>query len=118
MDNNNSTKDKYVDVNINELARLIKTWGWSKNFIMPKSIVGRDGEKMLARLMLVVSEASEAAEAVRMGDLNSFQEELADILIRVLHICGVLGIDIQAVVASKMVINELRPIHHGKAINT
>lgn len=69
---------------------------------------------MLGKLMLVTTEVAEAAEATRKGDRENFEEELADIIIRVLDICGTMGIDIELSVAEKMAINENRPRLHGK----
>ena len=67
----------------------------------------------LARLMLIVTEATEAAEAIVMdeGDLG---EELADILIRVGDFAQESGQDLQAAVEVKMEANKLRPYKHGK----
>lgn len=73
-----------------------------------------DGDLMLGKLMLVTTEVSEAAEAVRLGDRANFEEEVADAVIRLLDICGRCGIDIQAAIADKMAINEERPVRHGK----
>jgi NTP pyrophosphatase (non-canonical NTP hydrolase) len=39
--------------------------------------------------------------------------ELADVIIRVLDMCGALGIDIAAALADKMAFNETRPYRHG-----
>jgi len=39
--------------------------------------------------------------------------ELADIIIRVLDICGAYGVDIDAAVESKMEFNETREVRHG-----
>lgn len=94
------------------------------------------------KLMLIVSELGEAMEAYRhidpkflailmetpeqarmelpegledsVGRLANFQEELADVLIRLLDLMHALGIDIEATTANKMAINELRPHRHGK----
>jgi len=67
----------------------------------------------LAKLMLVVSEAGEAAEAVRKGDLANLTEELADMLIRLFGMCAALGIDIEAAVQEKHEFNKARPHKHG-----
>ena len=39
--------------------------------------------------------------------------ELADVLIRVLHMCAFFGIDIEAAIADKMAFNETRPHRNG-----
>src|SRR5690606_31764717 len=47
------------------------------------------------RLMLIVSELSEALEALRHEDKESFAEELADVAIRLADLCGGLNIDLE-----------------------
>ncbi len=70
----------------------------------------------LSKLMLIVTEVAEAAEAVRAGEnkVENLKEELADILIRVFDLAGALGIDLDEAVERKMAENELRPYMHGK----
>jgi NTP pyrophosphatase (non-canonical NTP hydrolase) len=70
--------------------------------------------QMLGKLMLVVSEVAEAAEAVRANNLPYFEEEIADTLIRLFDICGTMEIDISRVIAKKMEINKARQTRHGK----
>ncbi len=70
---------------------------------------------MLSKLMLVVSELSEAAECVRDNNFEEdFAEELADAVIRIFDICGTLNIDLEHAITIKMIKNELRPIKHGR----
>ena len=76
-------------------------------------------------LCLVHSEVSEALEDYRTGcgmtDTSStsrgkpcgIPSELADIIIRVLDICGLYGIDIESAVRAKMAYNATRPHRHG-----
>jgi hypothetical protein len=73
-----------------------------------------DGDLMLGKLMLVVTEISEAAEAVRKNDLANFGEEIADAYIRLSEIVGTMEIDIQSIIEAKMDKNESRPFKHGK----
>lgn len=74
----------------------------------------------LEKLCLVHSEVSEATEVVKgqYGDpvarLNDFGEELADIIIRVLHLTSSLGIDIEEELRVKVAKNSARPFKHGK----
>lgn len=65
------------------------------------------------KLALVHTEVSEAIEADRKGDDENFGEEIADIFIRLGDLCGMKGIDIESIVASKMAYNESRPYLHG-----
>lgn len=46
---------------------------------------------------------------------NTFEDELADVLIRVLDLCAYKNIDIESHVKAKMRYNSLRPHKHGKA---
>ena len=95
-------------------------------------------------LMLIVSELSEAMEAdrnlkysklpniERLSALvknddplfkttfeerikDTFEDELADVVIRVMDLCGGYGIDIESHVRLKMAYNALRPRLHGKS---
>ncbi len=45
---------------------------------------------------------------------NSFQDEMADIIIRVLDMCAFKDIDIEKHIELKMKYNSLRPVKHGK----
>jgi len=78
------------------------------------------------KLMLVVTELSEAMEAYRhwlvdqhneeLGPkrVANFREELADAMIRLLDLTHSLGIDIGNEIRAKMEVNEARPERHGK----
>lgn len=65
-------------------------------------------------LMLVVTELAEAMEGYRHNDKDNFREELADTFIRLLDLCGGLGIDIEGEIAKKSETNKKRPYKHGK----
>jgi len=80
---------------------------------MPKN-PSNPSEAMIGKLMLVVTEVAEAAEAVRHEDWDNFVEEIADTFIRLLDITGSQGIDIKLEIDKKMRINEGREIRHGK----
>lgn len=87
------------------------------------------------RLALIHSELSEALEADRKDHRadpsllhsssltaaefeskvkNTFEDELADVLIRVFDLCGWLGIDIQRHLELKMRYNAMREFKHGR----
>lgn len=106
---------------MNEMAEYIRSWRESKGFHTPGSIdsdpqteLVSDGDMMLGKLMLVVTELSEAAEAVRHEDIQNFEEEVADTFIRLLDICATVEIDIERAIMTKMAINEGRKHLHGK----
>lgn len=121
---------------LNELAKKIHENAKNKGF--------HEGKKNLGEMLcLVHSEVSEALEADRKNNYflnsiwdikqinntpsdeffksdyksfvkDSFEAELADIIIRVLDICAMLNIDIDSFVKANMRNNTLREIKHGK----
>jgi len=111
---------------LNTLADAISVWREAKGFHTPHDIAGpisgrhlesgriTNADLMLSKLMLVTTEVSEAAEAVRRGDRENFAEELADAVIRILDIAGTANIDLAQVLAGVMVRNLNRPTRHGK----
>jgi len=122
---------------LNESARIIHQQNKEKGFWDNERYVGE-------LLMLVVCELSEAMEAHRKGkfanwsafseglqannlksgedfsDLflehikDSFEDEIADSIIRLLDLCSGLDIDIETQIRSKVVFNRDRPRLHGK----
>jgi NTP pyrophosphatase (non-canonical NTP hydrolase) len=92
---------------LNELAKEIKAWRVRKGF-------KTNWNNMPEKLMLTVTELSEAMEAYRHDDRKNFAEEVADTFIRLLDICGSIGLDIESEIKNKMAINEKRPFKHGK----
>lgn len=86
-------------------------------------------EMISAKLMLIVSELGEALEALRKGNLtkninnftnfeteikDTFEDEIADTIIRLLDLCGLLQIDIEKHIIAKMEYNKTRERLHGK----
>lgn len=110
---------------IRELQRKIGEWavrkGWTATY-----------EETPTKLMLMVSELSEALEEFRKGvpadavyisvDSRGTEKpegigiELADCIIRILHYADDAGIDMEDLVMRKMAYNELRPHRHGDKI--
>lgn len=66
------------------------------------------------KLALIHSEVSEALEALRKGDTENFEEEVADIAIRVFDLAGGLNIDLEKIISEKSAKNKKRPRKHGK----
>jgi NTP pyrophosphatase (non-canonical NTP hydrolase) len=65
-------------------------------------------------IALIHSELSEALEYDRIGNSAGVAEELADVVIRVGDLCGLLNIDLESEIKKKMKINFERPRLHGK----
>ena len=65
-------------------------------------------------LMLILTELSETMESWRDNNISQFSEEIADTFIRLAHLCGDLGINIEPYIRNKMKENKKRPFHHGR----
>lgn len=97
----------------------------------------KEGKELGTCLMLIVSELGEALEADRKGrhadicnldqylwngnddqfkqDIkDTFEDEIADVFIRLFDLCGYLDIDIQRFISAKMRYNAGREPLHGK----
>ena len=113
---------------MNELAKKIHENAVRHGFYDNKRETG-------TLLMLCVSELSEALEADRKGKhallvdainednfkedfetciKDSFEDELADTIIRILDLCGYYNIDIDEHIRLKMKYNQMRENKHGK----
>lgn len=78
------------------------------------------------KLCLIHSEVSEALEDFRDGKMQNeitetgkpegFPVELADAVIRILDLCGHLGIDLEKEILRKMAYNKTRPYRHGNKL--
>lgn len=70
---------------------------------------------IVTRLMLIVSEVSEALEELRKNEeVENFGEELADIVIRTCDLAGGVGIDLEKEIIKKIEKNKARGYKHGK----
>ncbi len=92
---------------LSELAQTCHSIAKEKGFWEKERNIGE-------ALMLVVTELAEAMEAHRHQDEANFKEELADTFIRLLDLCGGLGIDIEKEISEKCEVNKNRPYKHGK----
>lgn len=80
----------------------------------PEAINDKAKVRFLSTHMaLVHSEVSEATEAIRHRDRENFDEELADVVIRVASIAHGLGTDLEAAIVAKLAKNRTRGLHHG-----
>lgn len=74
---------------------------WDDKFFIP------------TKLMLVVTEISEAIEGFRKHDRENFNEEIADTFIRLLDLCSGMGININKEIDKKLDVLEQRTFRHG-----
>lgn len=133
---------------LNELAKRCFESAKEKGFEPMKE--GNEDFHIPRDIMLIVSELSEALEALRCGyrviepeDVSNFfnqyrkgnrkreelsqmeiaffqarikdtfEDEIADTFIRLLHLCGMLGINIEQHIELKLLFNKARPRLHG-----
>ena len=93
-------------ITLKQLQELVMKQAAEKGFgIRPEEI------HVAEKIALIHSEISEAFEAYRHKNLHGkdgFAEELGDAVQRILHLCGVLGIDIEAEVLKKLDVNASR----------
>lgn len=80
-------------------------------------------DRVILRHMLIITEVAELTEAIRKPELSNHipshtleEEEVADILIRVLDYAAWRGIDLTKVMNAKMTFNQSREHMHGKKV--
>ena len=95
-----------------EIYESCEKKGWNENLVLGNMLVNVHGE------------VSEAWEEIRNGHAvtevyevhgkpEGFPIEMADTIIRILHICANYKIDIEGAIEAKMRYNETRPYRHG-----
>ena len=125
---------------LNELSRYIHAGNVQRGFWEEKTKDNKGGKNIGELLMLVTSELGEALEALRKGrradieayrehDANladfdkglfevhikdTFEDEIADAIIRLLDMCDPLVIDIDFHIREKLKYNSTRAYKHGK----
>lgn len=115
MDSEEVTVDVRVIVKEAHANAVRKGWHDGKNI---------NPDRVLALLALVASEIGEAVEDVRDWSLGlaydengkpcGLPSELADVVIRVADMCGLLGIDLNEAISAKMEYNATREHKHGR----
>jgi NTP pyrophosphatase (non-canonical NTP hydrolase) len=93
-------------LSLQQLTTLVMHQAKEKGFgVTPEDI------NVPEKIALIHSEVSEAYEAYRhknMQGKDGFEEELGDVLQRLLHLCGVLDINLEAAVLKKLDYNKTR----------
>ena len=103
------------DGKLQNLCREIALWARSNGF-------HTSWDNVPEKLMLIVTELSEAMEAYRKLDpanrdkwiVENIDEELADTAVRLFALAFELGFDLEKSVERKMMVNVQRPYRHGK----
>ena len=103
---------------LNQITALIMSQAKEKGFgTKPEDI------QVAEKIALIHSEISEAFEAYRHKNIDGkdgFEEELGDAVQRILHLCGVMGVDIEKAILKKIDHNKDRKwdwekMNEGKA---
>lgn len=94
------------DITIKNLIALVMEQAQEKGFgVKPEDI------NVAEKIALIHSEISEAFEAYRHQNIDGkdgFTEELGDAIQRILHLCGVLDIDVEEAILKKLEHNKDR----------
>jgi len=111
----------------NQVVREKGFWDAMDISVSQVSCVDSDGSSVKAtkdafiaqKVGLIAGEAFEAVEAMRKNNYgiekkDSFEDELADVFIRVCDLCGELNIDIEKQIKWKLNYNASRGAKHGK----
>jgi hypothetical protein len=124
---------KTITVWVDEITAWGESKGWHKPALVGTKGYTHDGNtaapkgvkiaEVLAKVALVHSELSEAVEEARDGRYRlwltpegkpeGFVTELADAVIRIFHIAGLMGLDLEGAIKAKMAYNEKRAFRHG-----
>lgn len=101
-----------ADITLKQLTSLILEQAKEKGFgTKPEDI------NVPEKIALIHSEVSEAFEAYRHKNIDGkdgFKEELGDAIQRILHLCGVLDIDVEEAILKKLETNKDRKWDWGK----
>ncbi len=91
---------------LREIEKLIMDQAKAKGFgTTPGEI------NVAEKIALIHSEVAEAYEAYRHKDMDGkdgFRQELGDVVARVLHLAGIMGVDIEAEILKKLDFNKER----------
>lgn len=88
-----------IDELTSQIMQLAKTKGFGTK---PQEI------DVYEKLALIHSEVSEALFSYRKSDDEHFKSNLADVVIRTVHLAGIFGFDVEKMINEKLEINESR----------
>ncbi len=92
-----------MSLTIEKLTKLVMEQAKEKGFgTKPNEI------NVAEKIALIHSELSEAYEAYRHKKSDEFKEELADAIQRILHLAGIMDIDIEKIILKKIKSNKNR----------
>lgn len=95
------------DAGLNEKMRQVRSLADAKGF-------SSDPTRIWEMLALIHTEVSEATDAYKKGEsIDHIGEELADAVIRILHLMSALGIDAERAFNDKMARNWERPYKYN-----
>jgi NTP pyrophosphatase (non-canonical NTP hydrolase) len=97
---------------MNELMKRIRKINDKNGWLFLKN-AWDDKYFLPTKLLLVITEVVEAVEAFRNHKYYNFNEEMADIFIRLLDICSGMDINIVEEINKKLDVLEKRPFRHG-----
>lgn len=93
-------------ITLEQLSALIMKQAEEKGFGTKQEEMNV-GEKF-AQIHSEVSEAYEAYRFKKMRGPHSLEEEMGDVIQRVLHLCGALGVDVEGAILDKLAYNKER----------
>lgn len=119
--------DRDLDYYAFECHTANKNWWyvqWTQVGEYSQGVIDYDAEFRMAKIMLMVTELSEATEGVRKGirddklpQYSMESVEMVDALIRILDYCGRFNIPVQEIYEAKMLYNANRADHKMEARN-
>lgn len=115
---NENARNKGFWTDMDNVVEIL-TNDWNESGFNDNEIKATKDAFISQKLALVMCECAEALEAMRknkygLEQKDTFEDEIADTLIRLLDLCAELDIDIEKQVKWKMRFNSTREAKHGK----
>lgn len=99
------------NLSLEKIARMVMRIAEEKKFGVKQGEINT-----MEKIALIHGEVSEAMEAYRQKNMDGkdgFAEELADVVIRVLHLAGIYKIDLEKEILKKLKLNKNREWEWG-----